>query len=77
MSINTRMDDKDGVYIYSEIVLSHKNNILLFAVTWTWRMLCYVECIREEQLLYDVTCMENVKNKLVNITKRKQTHRTS
>ena len=72
------MDDKDGVYIYSGILLSHKNNdILLFAVTWTWRMLCYVEYVREEQLLYDITCMENIKNKLVSITKRKQTHRTS
>ena len=44
---------------------------------WTWRALCLVKYVRERQILYDITYMRNLKkyNKLVNITKKKQSHR--
>ena len=34
VSINRWMDKEDMVYVYSEIVLSHKNEILPFAAMW-------------------------------------------
>ena len=46
----------------------------------TWKALCYKwnKSNRERRILYDITYMWNLKqyNRLVNITKKKQTHRS-
>ena len=54
-----------------------KNETLPFAATWTdpeSTMLSEISQ-RKTQILYDLSYMWNLKNKLVNITKKKQTHR--
>ena len=74
------MDKEHMVYIYNGILLSHKKKLNFticnnmdglggYYANWN-------KSDRERQILYDITYMWNLKkyNKLVNITKKKQTH---
>ena len=63
VSINRWMDKEDVVRVefYSDI---EKNEILPFAATeWMQRILCFVNQVKERQILYDVTYAESKKNK--------------
>ena len=71
------MDKEDVVYVYNGILLSHKKNeTLLFAATWLDLEIIILGEVSQRKILYDITCMWNLKNynKLVNIIKKKQTH---
>ena len=57
------MDKEDVVRVefYSDI---EKNEILPFAATeWMQRILCFMNQVKERQILYDVTYAESKKNK--------------
>ena len=74
------VDLEEVVYIYNRIILSHKkwnflNEILPFATTWMDLECIMLSEICQRQILYVVTYMWKLKNKQMNITKQKQTHR--
>ena len=54
-----------------------ENEILPFAATWMDLEGIILNAISQRQILYDITYMRNRKkyNKLVNVTKKQQTHR--
>ena len=63
MSIDKGMDKEDAVHIYNRILLSHKNEIMLFAATWVNRD-CHTEWSksgRGRETLYDIPYMWNLK----------------
>ena len=81
VSVSRWMDKEDVVYIHNGVLLSHKKE-------WNFATCSNMDGLgrhyakwsksdRERQILYDITYMWNPKkyNKLVNITKMKQTHR--
>ena len=58
--------DKDVVYIYNGILLSHlkKNEIMPFVTTWMdLEIIILSKSDRERQISYDVTHMWNLKKK--------------
>ena len=73
------MDKEDVVYIYNVIPLSHKKKkeMLPFATTWMdleGVMLNEISQTEKNTVQYHLY-MESKKYKLVNTTKKKQTHR--
>ena len=64
-------------HTHSRILLSRKKNeTLSFATAWVdLEGIMLSEIGRERQILYEITYMKDLKNKLVNITKKKETHR--
>ena len=69
----------DVIYIY---IYTHWNTISLkrmkscHLLTTRWDVEgTMLSKMGQRQILYDLTYMLNIKNKLVNITKKKQTHR--
>lgn len=47
-----------------------KSEILPFAETWIDLEGIMLNKVRERQIIVDITCLWNLKNKLVNITKK-------
>ena len=67
MSIDRGMCKEDVVQVYNGVLLSHKKDeILPFATTQIdleYIMLSELNQTRENQILYDITYMWNLKNK--------------
>ena len=53
--------DQDVVHIYHGILLSHKNEIMLFAATWMDLAIIIVSEAGQRQIPYDITYMWNLK----------------
>ena len=80
MSISRGLD-KDVVYIYNGILLSHKKNkIISFLATWMDLEIIILTEVNQKKNKhhYDITYMWNLILKMIQInlfTKQKQTHR--
>ena len=70
------MSKADVVYVYNGILLSHKKNeILPFATTWMDLEGIKLSEISQSKTNTVFTYIWNLKNKQMNITQQKQTHR--
>ena len=58
------MDNENAVHIYNGMLFSHKKNEILSLIWIDLEIIIPNKSDRERQILYDFTCMWNLKNKM-------------
>ena len=69
------MDNEDAVHIYNVTLCSHKKNEILSLIWTDLEIIIPNKSDRERQILYDFTCIWNLKNKTNNINKQSQRYK--
>jgi len=69
------MDNEDAVHIYNVTLCSHKKNEILSLIWIDLEIIIPNKSDRERQILYDFTCIWNLKNKTNNINKQSQRYK--